>query len=176
VEVALAGGARLVVEFFERGDRLAHVVSWVSREGQKVDLLESIEGSPVDDWPTSPPLQSLSLESLTDGRRVAFLVGMAGRSHWSASVEPLAATAAIAFDIACRHSAAPGWLGSQYRALETSAMTVQLSGKAVITQQGELIHVAPQESPTAAGTTRWQFQVLLNSSAIESAEHDPGNR
>ena len=58
-------------------------------------LLESIEGTATDDWPPSPPLQSLSIETLPDGRRVALLVGMAGRSHWSASIEAVASAPSL---------------------------------------------------------------------------------
>jgi len=47
---------------------------------------------------------------------VALLVGMAGRSHWSLSVEPIAGRAAFLFDAACRLHARPTWLGHVWRA------------------------------------------------------------
>jgi hypothetical protein len=42
---------------------------------------------------------------------------MAGRSHWSQSIEADAATASLTFDVACRVQREPRWLGSSYWAL-----------------------------------------------------------
>src|SRR5437773_7625601 len=110
-------GASLRVEFTWRGDRYGHVISLMNATGQTMLLFESIEGAHDDDWPPSPPLQSLSIEKLADGRSAALLVGMAGRSHWSASIETTVGALVLVFDVACRHSQAPKWLGSRYRRL-----------------------------------------------------------
>ena len=84
--------------------------------GAIVPLLESVEGTPSDDWPASPPLQSLQRRRSCRTAAAALLVGMAGRSHWSASVEAGPRPAALVFDIACRHTQRPSaWLGSRYR-------------------------------------------------------------
>jgi hypothetical protein len=77
-------------------------------------LLESVDGSDATSS-FSPPLQSLNLHSLPDGRQAALLVGMAGRSHWSASIEPLQGHAGFQFDIACRMGSPEAHLGSRYR-------------------------------------------------------------
>ncbi len=76
-------------------------------------LLESLEGSPEEPWPTSPPWQSVHIESRDSGQ-VALLMGMAGGSHWSASIES-SLDGALIFDIACRVSGEAGDLGSAYK-------------------------------------------------------------
>ncbi|MFM7073965.1 MAG: hypothetical protein ACKO38_19435 [Planctomycetota bacterium] len=78
-------------------------------------LLESCEGQSGDIWPASPPLQQLLVESRAEAGQVALLVGMAGRSHWSLSVEPLADRIGFRFDAACRLSGPPEWLGHVWR-------------------------------------------------------------
>src|SRR5207244_9937204 len=110
-------GSRLRIEFAWLGDRYGHIISLIDAHGVAERLLESIEGTANDDWPPSPPLQSLSMETLTDGRRVALLVGLAGRSHWSASIEPALGKAELVFDLACRHGPNHGMLGSRYHQL-----------------------------------------------------------
>src|SRR6187401_2284712 len=75
--------AGLRVEFLWCGDRFAHVVSLADPDGEAIPLWRSEEGEAIP----CPPLQDLSIETLPDGRRVALLVGKAGRGHWSASIE-----------------------------------------------------------------------------------------
>ncbi|HEX5103686.1 MAG TPA: hypothetical protein VFV87_07755 [Pirellulaceae bacterium] len=110
-------GAALHLEFVWHGDRFGHVISLIETSGRRVPLLESVEGTADESSssPPSPPLQSLSLDPLPEGRRVALLVGMAGRDHWSASIEPLPDAAGFAFDIACRCSRGDIELASAYR-------------------------------------------------------------
>lgn len=110
-------GDILRIEFVKQGDRYRHLLSMVDSGIEPHPLCESIEGTADDPWPPSPPLQSLRFETLSDSRQVALLLGMAGRGHWSASIEPVAGEAAFLFDVACRAEAFDGWLGSQYRAL-----------------------------------------------------------
>jgi hypothetical protein len=121
VEVPHVGTLSLVFE--RRGDRLAHAI-WLkplNGNGQQTGepptllLLESVEGSSDDHWPASPPLQSLSIESFVPGTSVALLVGMAGNSHWSASIEPCREPTGFLFDLACRTTASAAFLGSTYR-------------------------------------------------------------
>src|SRR3954451_16891094 len=99
IEAASSDGTRLLVEFIRYGDRYGHVISLVNAAGEIEPLLESVEGRSDDAWPDSPPLQSLSIEKLPDGRSAALLVGMAGRSHWSASVEPTAGQPGLTVDV-----------------------------------------------------------------------------
>src|ERR1044072_2775417 len=67
----------LSIEFLWLSDRFQQVISIVAADGQRQQLLESIEGSSDDAWPPSPPLQSLTIED-RPASRVALLVGMAG--------------------------------------------------------------------------------------------------
>jgi hypothetical protein len=115
VQLLEAGGLR--VRFAFRDDRYTHEI--LLADGlQWIPILTSVEGSPLDDWPVSPPLQSLHLESRPNHRQLALLVGMAGQSHWSMSVELDPAAAGATFDIACRtRGGTVGHLGSRYKAL-----------------------------------------------------------
>jgi hypothetical protein len=110
-----AGADALRLDFVWRGDRFAHVLSLVGAGGVAIPLLESVEGTPLDAAPSSPPLQSVSIETLPGGRRAALLVGMAGRGHWSASIEAVPGEAALVFDIACRSAGGDPMLASTYR-------------------------------------------------------------
>ena len=114
----LPSGAALRIEFQRDADRCRHdiLLDLPTPSGQRriVPLLASREGSSNDSWPASPALQNLSVEELAPNKPVALLVGMAGRSHWSASVEVDPARAALVFDIACRVSQPPRWLGTTY--------------------------------------------------------------
>jgi hypothetical protein len=85
-------GRSLRARFFFAGDRYAHTISLTTPQGEQV-LLESIEGTPGEIWPPSPPLQSLAGSQelagkrLSSRRNVAMLLGMAGQSHWSLAAE-----------------------------------------------------------------------------------------
>ncbi len=106
--------AALRAEFSWCGDRFGHRLTWVEA-GRERTLLESIEGRSEDRWPPSPALQQLSFHgSGTD--RVALLVGMAGKSHYSLSVEPCPAERGIVFDVACRLNEPAELLVSSYLA------------------------------------------------------------
>jgi hypothetical protein len=76
--------------------------------------------SPANDprWPASPVLVELSrVEVPRAGTPAIVGVGLAGRSHFSASITPDPRAAdALRFEIACRLHEPPVWLGSTYRA------------------------------------------------------------
>jgi hypothetical protein len=114
VSIPDARGRYLKARFFQLGDRYAHGV-WLVDGGNETALLDSLEGDDYTDWPPSPPLQQLTVEDRTDGSHVLLLVGMAGTSHWSLSVEPHPSEPALLFDAACRIKGACTRLGSQYR-------------------------------------------------------------
>lgn len=104
----------LRVVFFRDGDRYAHRVDvrgTTSDEWRAA--LESREGEPGDEWPSSPPFQQLHVERRPSGP-VVFLIGMAGKTHWSAAVEVAADRKSIKFDVAARVQLAPERLGSEY--------------------------------------------------------------
>lgn len=115
-EQAIEGGGLRVV-FRRLADRFAHRVEWMACGGV-ISLVESIEGTADEDWPASPPLQELHFQRRAEGNQLALLVGRAGASHWSMSIELDPAAAQISFDVACRVRAAPGRLGSRYRRLD----------------------------------------------------------
>jgi hypothetical protein len=110
----------LRVRFFWQKVRYAHQVL-LERDASWVEVLGSVEGSPRDAWPASPPLQSLHPEVRSGGEQLALLVGMAGKSHWSSSVQLAPSGRHVQFDIACRVPAGQiGPLGSQYRILPSA--------------------------------------------------------
>ena len=109
-----SSGVTLRVAFVWWVDRFGHVISVAARNQAPATVLHSIEGDALEPWPASPPLQSVSLEQVADSRHAALLVGMAGRSHWSASVEAVPGRAALVFDVACRLGSWPANLSSRY--------------------------------------------------------------
>ena len=80
-------------------------------------LLESVEGSQEEPWPTSPPMQQVVEECFTPGAAPVLLgVGLSGNGHWSTAIESLDSKR-LKFDVACKNSKNAAWLGSQYRFL-----------------------------------------------------------
>jgi hypothetical protein len=116
--VQLATGPTAAV-FTWNGDRWAHRImtgeatTWTSLDGPC---------PPANDprWPGSPVLVELSRVSVprggAAGGEAIVGVGLAGRSHFSASIasDPHDA-GVIRFEIACRLHEPPGWIGSTYR-------------------------------------------------------------
>jgi hypothetical protein len=157
-----AADSGLYVEFAWRGDRYQHVIAIRQADGTRRPLLESVEGSEADDWPPSPPLQSLTIEELANGRTAALLVGMAGRSHWSASIEATPGGGELVFDLACRHSGNCDQLSSRYRWLipadQQALMTIAASPGRV-TDDGEVLTISPASDSNTKPTARWRFVV-----------------
>ena len=115
-EVARLSAGGLRVEFSREGDRYAHAIYLLEGDAE-ICVLESVEGDAADGWPPSPPLQALEFEKWTDGGRLALLVGMAGRNHWSVSAELDPDEDQVVCDVACRLQEAPdepGDLRSSY--------------------------------------------------------------
>lgn len=107
-----APGLRAV--FVRRGDRYAHRIEVRDEATQAWTIaLKSHEGTDEDPWPPSPPFQQLHVEKRKEGD-VVLLVGMAGRSHWSAAVDVSPDGKSLRFDIAVRVQATGGRLGSNY--------------------------------------------------------------
>lgn len=103
----------LSVVFTWQGDR------WLHRILRADDvLLESVEGPrPVDGdprWPASPVLTEVSSVATATGPALLG-VGLAGRSHFSASITAdRLRPDTLVFEIACRIQEQPVWLGSSY--------------------------------------------------------------
>jgi len=153
---AQLGAWEVAVEFAPLGDRQAHRIV-LQQDGQAQLWLESQEGDGSMNWPPSPPLQQLSLEN-QNGRDVALLVGMAGRSHWSLSVEALEDE--IRFDAACRAHESPDWIGSRYAIRHPAAgLAVHAdTGTRVVTADDEL-RIQPEA--VAGSLIRWVYRVAL---------------
>lgn len=191
----LADRGRILLTFQWVRDRYGHRVDWVDGTGAVHALLVSNEGSAREAWPDSPPLQQLQVETRSAADEVALLVGMAGASHWSLSVERDERYSSFVFDAACRASAAPQWLGSRYLAssapqhldafratwqvenrvfLEVSADTSaaassQLSG--LLLTGGYRMDVHPLgQSPVAwPATVRWRYRLSVRLNARPGA-------
>ncbi|MBX7074686.1 MAG: hypothetical protein K1X71_16205 [Pirellulales bacterium] len=159
------------IAFVRRADRYAHQI--------QVDgsaWLESIEGSEVERWPASPPLQELASHSLPAGGAALLLVGMAGRSHWSLSVAVAGEPDRLRFDAACRANEPPVWLGSTYRlrcgitatsesgrwllvkANSESRLALEATGAEVVFAAGELTIRPTDHSTKLPATARWQYE------------------
>lgn len=107
-----AGG--LKIEFVKVGDRFSHKLL-VERDGLWFTILESLEGTDKENWPSSPPLQQIVAEPIgKDGRLVLLGVGLSGTGHWSISVDENE-SGGLLLDIACRVSGEHGFLGSTWR-------------------------------------------------------------
>ena len=173
-------GAGLRVVFRRLADRYAHRVESIG-PGGVLALAESIEGSPDELWPASPPLQELHFEHRSDDRQLAFLVGRAGANHWSLSIELDAAAGKITFDAACRVHSAPERLGSSYRLLAHEVgpaisgasligwaggcelKSERIEGEAacqIIRCPNELQLLPASVSPPWPLTVRWRYAVL----------------
>ena len=162
--VILGGGASgaLRVRFVRRGDRWGHVVELLV-EGGVVPLAESVEGGPEENWPASPPLTDLHIENRPPGGQVALLVGKAGSSHWSASVELDAAGSLVIFDVACRLRAEPGSLGSTYSMLSAQQSVTPLEGAVLVELgQGKAVIRPTSADRPAPRTDRWRYSIGLD--------------
>jgi hypothetical protein len=179
-------GESLRVDFVRQGDRYGHRLVVVDTAGRELVVLDSVEGDASAPSPPSPPLQNLSIETLPNGRRVALLVGMAGRGHWSASIEALPGAAVFVFDIACRSAGGEPALASSYRLAAPSAARLFIAADetwiearceqrdVVISPAGEVAapcalkmlddaSFAISPLPQKGTTIRWKYRVeLLN--------------
>jgi len=101
------------------------------------------------------------------------MVGMAGHSHWSLSLEAKD-DGRLVFDVACRVGKAVAWLGSQYEILrpfcqssrwEIGDCLVELATVAdnsQIQNHSGRMAVRPDDSSTEVPHTfRWQYQVSI---------------
>ena len=173
-------GVGLQVEFLWRQDRHCHTIGLVV-DNSPISVFESMEGSSLEDWPPSPPLQQLSVEELRPKTQVALLVGMAGKSHYSISVEPAHDRTKFVFDVACRSREIAEQLGSEYLLLaggvssasdhdaiiDVDRRLIQLScdrdgetaSRIIVNPKGVRIEPALVVS---LGTTRWRYSLELS--------------
>ena len=167
--LTVTDGDSLRVDLFWQHDRYSHrIVAVLS--GREIPVIESVDGTDKDAWPPSPPLQQLSIEELAPGRQVALLVGMAGKSHWSVSIEPQPEQRGFVFDVACRSRDVAHWLGSTYRGLEDkvpvpgfrlSGLEVDRGRTSVQQHEVEWMIRPAQTDRATSGTRRWKYGVSL---------------
>ena len=165
-------GRGLLISFRWRDDRFDHVVSVIGGG----ELISSVEGDDQQDWPPSPPFQEATPHGADHAPHAILLVGMAGKSHWSASAERSGDSPRIVFDVACRLTAAPTCLGSSYRVVGgscQSASVFESSGCRIQTlpidgvmscrlqedEQG--LRVTPTTLTDPPTTIRWRYAVEM---------------
>jgi hypothetical protein len=157
--------AGLRVRFLWNTDRYGHEI-WLPDGADWSCALSSLEGSPQDDWPASPPLQSLAIDHRDDGTSVALLVGMAGKSHWSASLQIDPQLPGVRFDVACRvRDPQAGPLGSIYQVLAHRSPDIAFDlepgepfAPALLERESGLIKIVVAASPAEAPRTiRWRY-------------------
>lgn len=165
----------LAVEFQRQHDRYQHAISAICA-GTCYPILQSVEGDSASIWPPSPPLQQLSLETTPAGEQVVLLVGMAGTSHWSLSVEAVPARRQLVFDAACRVKSPGGAVGSSYARqsgawnmlpdgalrIDTGEQILQLRGlslqsDSIISAVGNRCQIRPSAECMPVVTLRWKY-------------------
>ena len=185
-ETVLFAGGGLSVALSHACDRYCHTVLAGAGDNTGAGdnmraILGSLEGADQEAWPSSPPFQEVHIERPRNGIETALVVGRAGRSHWSASIEADRSQEAITFDIACRSSGAIEWLGSRYRCLVEVGALPDGARTLVLTPEYELevlegdlqltemvatraLTITPRfrSSPTAQ-TVRWKYRIARRS-------------
>jgi hypothetical protein len=144
-------GHGLQVTWYRDEDRYGHVIAYVAG-ARATACLTSDLGRERDPWPASPPLQQCSLEPSTRGRQMGLAVGMAGKSHWSQSVETDPVVPGLVFDLACRVHHQPLWLGSSYRAAH--ALEALSESRVRLTVAAGVDLILSRESPDGASPVR----------------------
>ncbi len=190
-------GRGLRVVWYRDEDRFGHVIAYVAGTAA-TDCLTTELGRDRDPWPASPPLQQCSLEPSSRGRQMALLIGMAGKSHWSQSVETDSAAPSLTFDVACRLHHQPLWLGSSYRsdhplvALSSSSVRLTVAAGVELMLTGEApdspcpvrMEVIGHQVAIAAdlgglpvpSTVRWRYRVALATTPILAGDEAIGSR
>jgi hypothetical protein len=172
----------LRVVWYRDEDRFGHEIAFVAGPTATACLSAEL-GRGRDPWPASPPLQQCSVEPSSRGGQMALLIGMAGKSHWSQSVETAAAAPSLTFDVACRVHRQPLWLGSSYRAnhpvevLSASSVRLAVAAGVELTLTGESLDgassvrmevgdnhvaiVADLGRLPLPSTVRWRYRIAL---------------
>ena len=176
LEVINESGTGLRARFVRNGDRYAHVVDFLD-QGVALPLLASDEGDAEQEWPPSPPLQQVSFEERSVGN-VLLGLGMAGRTHWSMSIEADVMAVELRFDVAARLRDHPQRLGSRYRLsgpapIESAEGAIEFSlagGRArvccdahtILTPSTSEIVLESRDGDPPPTTTRWAYRIRLS--------------
>ena len=153
--VLASAGRSFRIEFHWQQDRFEQRLFF-----NDLQIGHSIEGDSDEPWPTSPPLQQLSLEQI-DNEMVVLGVGSAGRAHWSISVEVDSGEQfALKFDVACRSHQMPKFLGSRYELpanIELASLNDSLAVER-IENDGKITTTCA--APPELGTTQWSYRLI----------------
>ena len=182
---SLSAGS-LSVRFYKSNDRLEHMIG-IDTTSSFVPVLESVEGTPQDSWPSSPPMQQIVEEKIAaDNHPVLLGVGLSGNGHWSLAIETHR-NSMLKFDIACKNSRSSDTLGSKYRistgwsldsGYECGCKTVKLVrtthmftsskihlfatiGELKLDESERLIQFFPESDPSKMLTHRWCYEVAI---------------
>lgn len=155
-----AVGNGLVLRCERTSDRFQSTVIWIDDQGTETVLLRSVEGTPNDDFPPSPPLQQMHLQEI-NGAPVMLAVGMAGRGHWSASImlnertrtEDTNCLATLVFQHAANVRGDTGWLGCTWMLEGLKKNNQSITGSSESAES--------EFSFTANNGIRFQFQAHL---------------
>jgi hypothetical protein len=168
------------LEFHKVEDRWAHSLLAIGPTRTKT-LLRSVEGTPDDNYPSSPPLHDINQHSLANGEAMLG-VGTASSGHWSIaySAEERDDRSIIRADLACllkKPDCANKWLGSTYSIgkladaqatdhgvrLIVSEAEIEFTANpafASILLEGDRIVVTPEKfSQREDESTRWMFSI-----------------
>jgi hypothetical protein len=181
LETEPEAGISLRLNLIWARDRFSQRISVVTK-GQAELILQSVDRDDQEAWPPSPPLQQLLVEDRPNGP-VALMVGMAGDSHWSASIEQRSGPNGFRFDVACRIGSQPLRLGSSYLASQLAKslssrqlvlggakasvlISTQESGPAAAAQveiaQSQTISIRNSQSAGPPSTIRWMYDITID--------------
>lgn len=116
-----------------------------------MEVISTIEDEGIDDWPSSPPIQQTAVHGAADAP-IWFGLGMAGRSHWSASIEPT--ERGIRIEFACRVVGRPRWIGVTYRLGEAARVAAAEGNRMVLELAGCRLALKPQTDTRLDHATR----------------------
>ncbi len=172
----------LRVNFAWSTDRFAHTIEWRDEADNWQVVLKSLEGTPDNAWPPSPPFQEVEPHVGGSGLTCLLAVGLAGTSHWSASIEEILQVgqpsneSKIRFDVACRLKGAATTLESTYTVsdllqvdssepltyITPNGRRLRLDSTCDVEAGSSTIAFRPQPSPTTEPTTvRWMYDLLI---------------
>ena len=119
----------LVVSSRKERDRFVHAIALLkTANSEETDLLQSLEGTDSELWPSSPPLQQVYQQEV-DGDPVLLGVGMAGKNHFSTSARLFETDRYVELEIesACliKQDCPERFLGSTYTVADNIAVSTQ---------------------------------------------------
>lgn len=147
-----ASGNGVRVEFWKQEDRFAHTIFGVSG-GKTVPWLTSIEGTPDEFSPPSPPFAELHQQD-----DILFLSGATTLGHWSMCVQPVEGR--LLFDVACRLKGEASSLGSSYQSLAANVAIEPEDGDLREREEDTLMIVpSTQTAITTPRTIQWRYSI-----------------